>query len=59
MSHLFFNLGKKLAFPDLYENLFSDSLNLGFILTCMIGYSVFYLPFAWYIEQVMPGIIFL
>nr|QUF59429.1 ATP-binding cassette transporter Abca3-like1 [Brachionus angularis] len=40
---------------QLYENLYSDPLNLGSIMATMLLWSVLYFPLTWYFENILPG----
>ena len=46
---------KVLGIAQLYTNIFNDTENLGAILAAMFGYTLLYIPAAWYIEHILPG----
>jgi hypothetical protein len=46
---------KRLGYLELYNNLFDDTQNLGAILGAMFGFTLLYIPIAWYIERILPG----
>jgi ATP-binding cassette subfamily A (ABC1) protein 3 len=46
---------KRFSLFNVYQNLFGEGLTLGFVLTTMVFWSLFYLMFSWYIERIFPG----
>ncbi len=46
---------KVLSITQLYINIFNDTENLGAILAAMFGYTLLYIPIAWYVERISPG----
>jgi ATP-binding cassette subfamily A (ABC1) protein 3 len=46
---------KTLDYSTLYTNIFNDTENLGAILAAMFGYTLLYIPIAWYVERISPG----
>ena len=48
--------GPSLYLSNIFENIFSDSLNVGSILIVMfLNAIVIYLPCAWYVDKVIPN----
>ena len=59
------SLEKRLDFTNIFENFFASNLEdqtlannttvLGYLLLCMLGWTLFYLVLSWYFERVFPG----
>jgi ATP-binding cassette subfamily A (ABC1) protein 3 len=52
---IFKSKAKTFAYSNLYTNIFDDKLNIGGVLASMIGWTIIYIPIAWYIERIFPG----
>ena len=46
---------KALTYNQLYISLFRDSLNVGGVMSAMLGFSLSYLIINWYLEKILPG----
>ena len=54
-TNIIYFLAISFDFSQLYSNLFSDTLNLGIVLTSMFAATIIYIPITLYIERIVYG----